>query len=597
MGLKKLEQLLKEKKIPKAEYDRRIAQRAMSLKGQNKRNREKVKAKAAAMPMTRSRGNFSGISVKRVAPVQNALNSSLLDNFAKEILAYVATLVAPENYASRIPDAFPKQTALYKSSREFEIPMVTGDPATNNDVGRFAVCVQPKLGPRGNILEAYNVMVVDTTRFSGASPTTTFATADWSDSANYLQETTDGIVLYRDPQFEQLIVGPEENAETAFTHWSPMAVSYEQAGILDMAYAKINYAHVDFITFPQLTTVSVVNGSYFKINALDYKYNMYVITTFRTNAGQSAWTAAAASEIVEADGVALSVGVLSNTTDLNSTNSGARIRYIEIQNVPADAVVSLKQYFTFSGTAPTSITYVGMTIMIEPIGLATNGAGLITAIRPVGCSVLGTWRGEILHNAGNISAAIGLTGSTESNWLTNNPNGAWQPQKWESYATVPITDRNIYHGGPIDKGAYVWWKPAKEEDTFWKSISAMGTADYPPLFMAGRYVTTSGTAPDTVLRCRVETVYEYQTASPLISTKSVARHPEALVTALTVLDQIGLWSATENPLHLLLPFLAKLGIGSFLTKAAGVAGTAALGALSRSKVSYNSKSGLTASLG
>lgn len=151
-------------------------------------------------------------------------------------------------------------------------------------------------------------------------------------------------------------------------------------------------------------------------------------------------------------------------------------------------------------------------------------AAICNNIRPVSASVYVTYIGDTLTNGGQIAAALIPGNGVVSNVIT--PTG----QDLRLVANLAL--QPDAYSGPLSKGAYCFWSPEDQADSFFYSITQAQGYSYPLLFVSG-VSTQYNTA---VVRVTVIVNYEYTTPSRLVTSLPSPIEPALITHAKKVLQ-------------------------------------------------------------
>lgn len=149
------------------------------------------------------------------------------------------------------------------------------------------------------------------------------------------------------------------------------------------------------------------------------------------------------------------------------------------------------------------------------------------ALRPVGMSVLVTYRGPLINDGGYIAARTfaGVEG---------NP-----PVDYGSLTIIPGA-----YDGPLRQGAYAFWKPSELKDFDFYAPTHIGNESRGSLVVTGLATDPANAA----LRARIVTNWEAITYSRKYSPMPSVVAPDRIASAFAALS--GQPTAFENPLHL-----------------------------------------------
>lgn len=417
---------------------------------------------------------------------------------------YACVLTAPKYNKFRVPDAFPRKTALCRSIRTFFPKVLLG--TGNTKEGRFACAFQPKFG--SNSTTTAQVLSVDPSNITDWDVVGT----DWSNLNTY-QQVSNKSNLWFDINSSVLAsneagyyAANSANAGTATNIFGLTGTNVP--GDLSLSFNNLNvqpksYSGQSLFVFPQgLYHVTVICRYY---NTADHL-------------GQLVLGASNTTYIPPDSGY---TGSFADLQQLNTTN-------------PNQTVVSWQGLMGFQNltqnTAQWSLTVsagtvsqVYATIMISPVATGPSPSfgtsnGLVEEIRPVGMSVLATYMGTSLNDGGEIASAYIPFDLFSSNFISNSQNQLGQLQNVETLANL---DDSM--NGPIKHGTYAWWSPQDETDYELNPINLHNTKQYPVIVIAGTFVpgTTAPVTPTPVYPVRVEVchVWEYSTQWTAVDTE------------------------------------------------------------------------------
>lgn len=131
-----------------------------SMRKRSKRSRRGPKLESNVRTMTDAEAAVVSSMRQMVIPTNEQDRLARIVNMTEDqqLAKYVATIFNPKASMGRIPDSFPRPTALVRSIASFDLS-VNLDATANS--GRFAVAVQPTLGNLSGP-QAYKLALVDT---------------------------------------------------------------------------------------------------------------------------------------------------------------------------------------------------------------------------------------------------------------------------------------------------------------------------------------------------------------------------------------------------------------------------------------------------
>lgn len=445
---------------------------------------------------------------------------------------YLCCLMDPERCIARIPDAEPRKTAVIRSIRNLEIPILQD----NYNQGRFSFALQPILG---NIGDPTTFQLAVANGAAIASNTSTWDQVDWSDIAYYLS-TQSGSDVRTDINVGPLTSGTSSFQFTSFSGagndlTSKVLVSgnptYQNQAV-DNTPPNILFASPS----PNDKNAPGVNGGVIILPFGDW--NISIAAKF-------------AVSVIPASGF--------DAINFQTTNMGG-VNRVSIQqeatNVGATATTLLCAATAQVASAPGANT---LSFCIAPVQGGTNGAnadptvsvsatyvtitpsnfasssnyldgGVMEEVRPVAMSVLATYMGSTLNNGGEISICYVPYKDLKNNYFQRNTGGRGQLQMYENVAQLDGA-----YDGRLSDGAYCTWAPYDPTDWKFVSPTEMNNSEYPAIVCSGRFnpdqATNTFGAP---LRLRVCVVYEFVTKSTLFETipvfGSTSMIDQALVT-------------------------------------------------------------------
>lgn len=429
--------------------------------------------------------------------------NSIIDRQVREdplIAAFALQLANPfATSGVPYPGEVANDVAIYRMERNVDVPFSSD--------GRFAMCLQPKLGNPNNLAEwqLYQTRS-DAPGWSGGS---------WNDAANYVVNSTAGD-LRVDPNYQSIIVS------------QPARRSYNVAN--------------PGVTIPNITTATyndwdenqyglsiVANATGFVLTIPSMPPTAAVLTfIFRTNTVAN--TAAVAPTVTLTE--------LTRTTVINSTlatsTAGSQLNVwtevMDIETNGAEATITV----AFAATA-LNPTINGIYIEMRPQVANSVDNGLWTSVQPVAAAIHLQWVGPTIENAGSVACALGAVNSTASQWLADKQtNCAFRPQFWDTYTQLPSgKDSRTYPQGQLKHGAFVSWRPQRPEDRELFKPSVHNATGYAPLYVAGQYNTTGAIPAGGFLRAMVTIVFQYETPNRLLNTTSI---PRVYSNAITVVE-------------------------------------------------------------
>jgi len=440
--------------------------------------------------------------VKELAVPANEQSSllSLVSAGDSEMLkTYLATLVYPRANMCRVPDSYPRPTALVRSISTFDVPVYLD---TTIDSGRFAISILPTLGGT-NTLQAYKQALVD-----GSSPWP----RDFSDQNNFTS-----VLGGRDLRVDQFF-GPLTQGSPGLLHIA--------ANIASTANPFSGGAHDLPVSYG--LGYAIASGGLLKLPP-----GAYIGTAVATNA---------ASPIT----ITLTASTPGNLSILNAggpVNTGYVV-FVWVVTSPSDTLEFI-QAGAFATTTDFSLT---VTNTQTSFGGASTNFGAVSQIRPVAMSCLATYVNTTLLDGGNIAGAYVPGGTLASNYFTsaNNVTAQGSYANWENLSLSTSS-----YNGPIRDGCYVWWCPEDIVDYELTEPANSSAHDFPSIMIAGKFspggdFTTPQSA--TPIRLEIVTVYEFSTNSQLWE-KSACVGSQAIIDAANRL-LASQQHAMQNKVHL-----------------------------------------------
>jgi hypothetical protein len=447
------------------------------MSGKKKSNPAKPRAAAPKATVKPSKVPRSKPKSKNSFAVSYAENKQLVPHneqdrrqidrvMTNKVNLYAASLLCPKRFMSRIPDAFARETALYRGIRVFDVQVVF--PATPNaNQGKFSFAFQPKLGNFGSPIQ-YQTGYSSPTLMAQLTP------VDWSLGSSYLSAVSNN-----DPRVDDNIeVLTQENlglydasATTGVSTTVPFGTGAPV--IAPASYGlQVFYDQVtgDF-TLPVGNYVITINQGYAVIGAV----------TPTQGAGFAVWTSTSGPVVSASQTM---------QTWLVTVSSG-------------NSVVT----WTTTGTPNSADITIAPTVRGD-LSLNTD-SGIVKSIRSVAQTALFTYTGTFLQNGGNVACAYVPSGSLSSNYYTSAPSEPGDYHDWEMVARIPGS-----YNGAIKDGAFTWWAPEGNQNTEFNAVSAHNNMLMPALIISGIFspgTITPGTY--TIGRIELISVFEYTTTS------------------------------------------------------------------------------------
>lgn len=462
-----------------------------------------------AVPKDRKRNRRQALNTMELIIPKNEQDratrtvESVKDSMVKR---YLASLIHPKMNATRVPDSYPRPTALVRSITSVVVPV---DINATNDSGRFAVAVQPHLGLLSSVRD-YKIAITN--------PATVWADNDWSVAGSYL-----GVVGGRDVRVDQFYLPLTQPPLGAYL----MRSSGAAPNFFHNGTAVVESVYNSGVRFVAGTADQFLlpPGQY--LVAFEALVTGTVTNLVPTVAGGTIDVLNRQSSV---DGTMMALVAQVTVPGLN----GATFTLASTHTLTATAsVISFTPTFYSAATAAPSYA-------INAASLPFSNGGLVQQLRTVGCSVLATYAGTTLQNGGMIAGAYVPGGALDECFFAKNPMASTGAlQNWENLASV-----NGSYNGRLQDGAYVWWCPEdsseiqfREPEEF-KTQNA-GTINMSAMVIAGQFQPGSGVSGVLeAVRLEVVTLYEVVTVSQLwASTTCVGSQAHMDAANLALADQ------------------------------------------------------------
>lgn len=454
---------------------------------------------------------------------------------------YSKCLLLPYDNAMRIPDGNATRTSLIKARRKIQVPF----PTHNDDpVYKFSMVAQPKLG-KVDDPSHYQIGFVDYSK--GPNPDLSSHTS-WrhvvddvdvalDTNAKWLTSSNCGGSLYRiwpdDPvivqprpleDFEWLLAGPNDDVPVKDPAFVAREASYNSGGIQG---SKITLPTGGYGIGLRFSGTATANPTPFRL----YK------------AGTSG-----APQVLSAR---FTVGVISATL--------AWQQYAQYY-----VLMSPGDYLILEDITPMNAVTLAVTPSNSPNLTYNINTGVIEKIRPVAMSVLTTCNASSLANGGTVSTTIA---SADSGDKIFDANAQWN-------STAGITNFPHYYTGPVKHGCYTWWRPATDEDSFFRDVDNHSEYQFPTVLVHADMQPVNGEAvTHGAITVTIETVFEIIHNSQLFESELSSYSRDALPLARTACAMMPV--AFKNDTH-----IANIlsGIGGVLGGLLGGPAGGALGA-------------------
>lgn len=478
--------------------------------------------------------------MKRMANfmLENAKEDPLMTMFAMQYANPFA------HYGCRFLGPVENSVGVYTMFRTVDIPLNT----TN---GRFAACLQPKIGNKSTLAE-WQLMLVD-------SAATGWDDGDWTVESNYMVNSPAGD-LRVDPNYASIAT-----TQTVMRSFKQSALGVAITAVTDAQY-QFDDDDNDF----NVTATANSDG-------VTYSFPVGLPRMVRIwiNYG----TAQAANTTITPT-TTVTGGVTVDTTILNqrlgTTTAGGAQTYAQYEaDLNLDGTAGTIRLAFSGGTAATTVLS-SVTAEIRPSNTSSLDYGSFSSVQPVAAGIWAEWVGPLIENAGNIVSALGPVNSVNQHWLTTGSSaGQFRPQYWEEYTQLqPGNNQKVYPDGRIDEGAVAMWRPQRPEDQELFRPTVHNTTTYGPMYIAGQYNTSTGTIPSgSIVRLFITITFQYETPNRLLS---VASNPLVYANAVTaaenLLHAVGVPIAGANGFHEWWAQMIK-DVGGFFSDLGGLVGT------------------------
>lgn len=329
--------------------------------------------------------------------------------------------------------------------------------------------------------------------------------------------------LWFNPTLPDVVV--VKASESAATRTYVGGINFPKSWAVPTAFA-------DCVLVPDLSTAQITGPESPPARTLMNNSGVYTIPALSANgSGYIKWTNTDIScQVVWEDGstTAVTSGVAFTVA---STHSTMKIQFKSSSGATApmagfDLSLVLPEAAGFDDFAPDPVDsfddLVG-TQTVEPV---------FSSYRTIGASLLISYQGDLLTNAGSIAAVPVPAGETP--WKLG----------YTSYDSIAQL-RNSFEG-PARTGTYMYWKPTDEvQMAFRVPSTSNANGAYPSFVVCGKGLHTDGTS---VLRYKACLVVEAQTPKPYMSPLPGVVLPELITLADKALR--GQAQIMENPLHL-----------------------------------------------
>lgn len=473
---------------------------------------------------------------------------------------YLRCLIDPAGNSARIPDAYPRPTAVFTTEQSFDVPLLV-DAYSG---GKFSFALQPILGDTSTPTH-YKCAVSNAARM--ASTQTTWDQVNWSDPSAYLTIAGNGADVRIDPNSGVLTATPPTffgdnfSVASGSTDLGPLALMSNmptgQTPSVDNT-ATYKFSSPSAIN-PYFPALSAAQNPYPGAVVIPFgAWNVSVSAKFQLTTASSTGTVAIGfNEFLDAGGINRSVNPVAIqqpqtvSPSLNTTyTAAATFQFVSVpgNNIFAPMLSQQQTGTNFAINTGIVGTVSATTITIAPTNFASSSTyqsgGIIEEIRPVAMATLVTYMGTTLNNGGEIASNYLDSTLMTNNFFQSNTAGLGQLQNINNLRSTPGK-----HDGPIKDGTYCIWAPYQSNDLSFRSPSEMNSYRYPGIVVSGYFSPDAAVvAPQSVLRVMVYTCYEYTTKFTCIETKSIPGSTATTEDALLILKQIKF--ATTNKGHL-----------------------------------------------
>lgn len=493
---------------------RRRRQRNKQPKQQRKRVNDMVLVKKGSK-QTPARARVTMQPIQNNIIPRNELDRMQMTQYVsknKMVQDYVGNLIDPKGAmltveCRKLPDSFPRATAVVKSVLSYDIPIFYS--ASTTDTGRFSIAVQPWLG---NIDDPshYKVAIADV-----AGP---WANQDWSSSAVYLDSIGE-----QDPRLDPFYITLTQSPKGVYQIFDAVG------GITPKVFEDGTGTPLEFS-----------NSSAFLYNTQGVELldtGAGVANAWQLGPGQYAFSFVSTTADTFAANPTLTV-ISANTSDMQKDLNHS-------QRSPDNKMATLFHLLTVESTVTVRLTaalttvgagYTNSVVRFTPCyyssavqggtapvpvnvnSVPLSNFGLTQQYRTVSMSALLTFTGTSLNDGGNVAVAY-VPGSTlKSDFFTSSPMPAFgQLQNWENVAKIPGS-----YNGEFRHGCYCWWSPEDTDGFVLKPPDLALQGDPPGIVISGQFTVNSAPSTDTIFnvaRLEVTTNYEIVTISQLFDSE------------------------------------------------------------------------------
>lgn len=457
---------------------------------------------------------------------------NLAKHVTREILEcpYALILIAP--FIEGLPTMCYKQptdsignSCVYVSKQITEI-IFNGGAGVN---GRFAACIQPKIGYKN----------VGTNLSGGESVMATTGSTDWTTAADWRKTTqylTSGFV---DPQFDDYI-----------NKWDRYQATTTSAATQTIAKPFGNGLTPDNTTTAKnLVTYSSATNSVFSFAPGDYSYSGYVQIT----SGPAAGITITAANATNTNGPYSSLAASADQTLILFKGS---------VHVDDGQIGTL----TFSIASGTVSLVTASQISIQMIPGPLGDSGMMEGYKVVAMANLTSYVGDIVRSGGEISTYFAPHGVAQSGFSQNYSASLGQLQFYENLGQTMTAKKFA-----IRYGSYAWWSPEDAEDKMFKSPTDRINLEPATLIVAGNYTNTDAVLTG-VVRLETYKIYEYKTRSRIPTQTCMNNELNQLGLACHLLRTFPRITENANHKKIISQFLKETNIGARVPTGAGMNG-------------------------
>jgi len=462
-----------------------------------------------------------------------------------EVLAFALQYANPfEHSGMRFLGPYQNTVGVYTMRRTVDVPIDT-------TTGRFAACIQPKIGNPSSLSEWQCLLVK-----SGAAG---WSSSDWSSEANYTVNTHAGDMRV-DPDYDSIIAP----SPAKVSMWSSTGIAQVIGSIPQSVYDDADINSWDI-------TLTAQSDGVLMTFPVDTPSDMRVIVSYKTSHD--------ANTQINVPTLTPTAGITVTTTEYNgrlpTTTAAANcISHLEVIRMSDWGSGGPLRFQYAGGTAATTV--IGAFFAeVRPYGVNSIDTGLFTSVQPVAAGAWAQWRGPLIENAGSIACALGPVNSVPEHWLSSSSvKTPFRPQEWETYTQLQKGHPDkVYPEGPITQGAFVTWRPERPEDEELFPPSVSNSTPYGPLYIAGQYSTSTGTIPSGgIVRLTYTILFQYETTNRLLTVQRSPRtYSNAKTAALNFLADMNVPIAGANGFHEWWSQFIK-DAGQFFSDVGGVVG-------------------------